>query len=138
MSLRQNLSSLFALILPALLLTIALPAVTAEAGSNLPDYEPDANDSRDQVPNEYKWSLDQLFSSPEAWEAEIVKLREDIPGLARASVTAEAERWVTVPEDATLNEREATWFALSEALMNDLDVELERALYQYMAAHILN
>ena len=95
-----------------------------------------------ETPLDTKSGIEGLFTvdQSERYEGHLVVQvhLEDIPGLARASVTAEAERWVTVPEDATLNEREATWFALSEALMNDLDVELERALFQNMAAHILN
>ena len=95
-----------------------------------------------ETPLNTKSGIEGLFTvdQSERYEAHLaVQVHlEDIPGLARASVSAVAERWVTVPEDATLNEREATWFALSEALMNDLDVELERVLYQYMATHILN
>ncbi len=93
-------------------------------------------------PLDTKSGIEGLFTvdQSERYEAHLaVQVRlEGIPGLAHASVAVEAERWVTVPEDATLNEREATWFALSEALMNDLDVELEKALFQYMAAQILN
>ena len=39
---------------------------------------------------------------------------------------------------SSLHEREKVWFKLSEAVMNDLDAELEKSLYQYMAAHIVN
>ena len=95
-----------------------------------------------EKPLDTKSGIEGLFTvdQSERYEAHLaVQVHlEDIPGLARASVTAEAERWVTVPEDATLNEREATLFVLSKALMNDLDVELEKALLQNMAAHILN
>ena len=95
-----------------------------------------------ETPLDTKSGIEGLFTvdQSERYEGHLtVQVRlEGITGLARASVAAEAERWVTVPEDATLNEREATWFALSKALMNDLDVELEKALFQYMAAHILN
>jgi hypothetical protein len=66
-----------------------------------------------------------------------VRLLDD-RGMTRAAVEAEVERSVTVPEDATLREREEAWFRLTEALMQDYDAELEGALYQYMAAHILN
>ena len=95
-----------------------------------------------ETPLDTKSGIEGLFTvdQSERYEAHLaVQVHlEDIPGLARASVSAVAERWVTVPEDATLNEREATLFAMSKALMNDLDVELERALFQNMAAHILN
>ena len=59
MSLRRFARSLL-LIAPALLL-----ASVAAAG--LPDYAPDANHTRDQVPDAYKWDLGQLFASEQAW-----------------------------------------------------------------------
>jgi hypothetical protein len=37
-----------------------------------------------------------------------------------------------------LREREAAWQGLTEALMADFDAEMEKALYQYMTADILN
>ena len=66
-----------------------------------------------------------------------VELFED-SGYSRAIVKAEAERSVTLPEDASVRERDQVWFKLSEMVMNDLDVELEKSIYQYMAAHIVN
>ncbi len=65
-----------------------------------------------------------------------VELLED-GGFSRSIVKAEAERSVTMPEDATLHERDQVWFKLSEMVMNDLDAELEKSLYQHMAAHIV-
>lgn len=48
----------------------------------------------------------------------------------RRSAVAEAiaTRSTTVPEDATLAEREATWFRLTEQLMADFDAEMERQI----------
>lgn len=69
--------------------------------------------------------------------AVVVELVED-SGFTRSIVKAEAERSVTVPEDASLYEREQVWFKLAETVMNDLESELEKSLYQYMAAHIVN
>jgi hypothetical protein len=66
-----------------------------------------------------------------------VELVED-GGFSRSIVKAEAERSVTIPEDASLRDREQVWFKLSEMVMNDLDAELEKSLYQHMAAHIVN
>ena len=66
-----------------------------------------------------------------------VELVED-DGFSRSIVKAEAERSVTMPEDASLHDREQVWFKLSEMVMNDLDAELEKSLYQHMAAHIVN
>ena len=63
------------------LIVLALPAPAARAGS-LPEYTPNANDSRDQVPDAYKWSLVQLFADDAAWEAEMAKLEQEIPNLS--------------------------------------------------------
>ncbi|MCW5752624.1 MAG: hypothetical protein KIT81_15925 [Alphaproteobacteria bacterium] len=48
-----------------------------------------------------------------------------------ASATAQRSR--TVAENLTLNEREQLQFELVEALMKDLDAELERNIRQYMS-----
>jgi hypothetical protein len=41
-----------------------------------------------------------------------------------------------VPENATLHERETTWYQLTEKLMNDLNAQLEdtlnRVLFRYL------
>jgi hypothetical protein len=66
-----------------------------------------------------------------------VELVED-DGFSRSIVKAEAERSITIPEDASVHDREQIWFKLSEMVMNDLDAELEKSLYQHMAAHIVN
>ena len=66
-----------------------------------------------------------------------VELLED-GGFSRSIVKVEAERSITMSEDASLHERERVWFKLSEMVMNDLDGELEKSLYQHMAAHIVN
>ncbi len=68
----------------------------------------------------------------------VVQVRiEDGRGLTRARVEVTAERSITVPEDATLHEREAAWFRLTESLLRDFDAEMERRLRQVMAADIL-
>jgi len=77
-------------------------------------------------------------SQSERYDARLaveVALVED-SGFTRTVVKAEAEHSVTVPEDASLHEREKIWFKLGETLMNDLGGELERSLHQYMAAYI--
>jgi oligoendopeptidase F len=62
-------------------LIIGLLALSVHAG-DYPQYEPDANASRDQVPDVYKWDLTPLFASDAAWEQEIAALAKEIPGLA--------------------------------------------------------
>jgi hypothetical protein len=44
------------------------------------------------------------------------------------TATVQAERSITVPEDATLNERERTWHELTQKLMADLDAQLEQTV----------
>ena len=64
-----------------------------------------------------------------------VSLVED-SGFTRTVVKAEAEHSVTVPEDASLHDREKIWFKLSQTLMDDLGAELEKSFHKYMAADI--
>jgi hypothetical protein len=87
-------------------------------------------------------SLSDMFtvSQSERYDAHLavqVALVED-GGFTRSLVKAEAERSVTVPEDASLHERESIWFKLGETVMNDLSSELEKSLHQYMADDIVN
>lgn len=87
-------------------------------------------------------SLEDFFSvsQSERYDARLavqVALVED-GGFTRSLVKAEAERSVTVPEDASLREREGIWFKLGEAVMNDLGGELEKSLRQHMGPYIAN
>jgi len=60
------------------LVCLALPVLAAD----LPDYAPDANSSREDVPDSYKWNLDPMFTGPESWEEELDLLRVEIGGLS--------------------------------------------------------
>lgn len=60
----------------------------------------------------------------------------DISGRRVASAEADARRSRTVPEDITLVEREKVWFALTEALTNDLNAEMERAITQFLGDYL--
>jgi len=59
------------------LITLALPVLAA----GLPDYTPDANHTRSQVPDAYKWDLGKLFASTADWEAALVSVDAEIPDL---------------------------------------------------------
>ena len=59
----------------AALVALALPALAG----GLPDYTPDANHTRDQVPDVYKWDLGKLFASPADWEAALAAIDAEIP-----------------------------------------------------------
>jgi oligoendopeptidase F len=71
-------SSLRLILIP---LTLVLLLGTAGA-AELPDYTPDANALRSDVPDAFKWSLIQLYASPESWEEELITLRVELAGLA--------------------------------------------------------
>lgn len=51
--------------------------------------------------------------------------------------TAVAERSRTVPEDATLNERERVWFEITDALMKDFNAEMERNVREHLGRFLL-
>lgn len=52
-------------------------------------------------------------------------------------VSAEATRSRTVSENISLNERDRIWFEISEALINDLNVELEKAINQFFQPFLM-
>lgn len=56
----------------------------------------------------------------------------DGAGRTMASVSSRAERRRTVPEDITLLGREKVWFELTEAMMNDLNISLERQIREHL------
>jgi hypothetical protein len=67
------------------LFVFSAPAQSGQSSTEaakLPAYEPDANHSRDQVPDVYKWSLEPLYASVADWDAERERLGEEIPKLA--------------------------------------------------------
>lgn len=49
-------------------------------------------------------------------------------GFVAGNATATARRSVTLPEDASLNDREGTWYQLTKRLMDDMDRQLEDVL----------
>jgi oligoendopeptidase F len=65
----------------AALLGLLFLVLAAQAGE-LPPYTPDANDSRDQVPDVYKWDLSPLFASDAAWKKALEQLTGEIPKLS--------------------------------------------------------
>ena len=68
-----------------------------------------------------------------------VKIRIEIInslGETEGRVEAVAQRTRSVPEGITLVEREQIWFELTEQVMRELDVELERTIRQYLGNYI--
>jgi oligoendopeptidase F len=58
-----------------------LNAAAAAFAADLPPYKPDANATRAQVPDVYKWDLKVLFADDQAWSAELAKVRAQLPDL---------------------------------------------------------
>ena len=56
-----------------------------------------------------------------------VQVVED-DGFVAGNATATVRRSVTLPEDASLNDREGTWYQLTKALTDDMDRQLEEVL----------
>ena len=52
-------------------------------------------------------------------------------GRQLASVQSKANRSRTVPENITVTDREEVWFRMAEAMMNDLNLSLERQLLKH-------
>jgi hypothetical protein len=75
----------------------------------------------------------ERYDATLAVEVEII----DNTGRKEARATARVRRSITVAEDATLHEREATWYGLTQKLMNDLNKQLEdtlrRVFFRYMS-----
>jgi hypothetical protein len=57
----------------------------------------------------------------------------DDSGSQKGFASAKVSRSVTVREDASVNDREQAWFNLTEALMKDINGELEKNISQYLA-----
>ncbi len=53
-------------------------------------------------------------------------------GIILAHTSAKVWRHITVPEDASINDREIAWFTLVEGLMQDFDTRMEEGVRQYM------
>jgi hypothetical protein len=56
--------------------------------------------------------------------------------LARAR--AQSMRSITVPENATLHEREKVWFTLIEDILRDLDAQLERTIRESLHTFVVS
>ena len=73
----------------------------------------------------------------ERYEATLVVEIEivDDGGRTEARAMARVVRSITVAENATMHERETTWYGLTQKLMNDMNVQLEdtlqRVFYRY-------
>jgi hypothetical protein len=55
-------------------------------------------------------------------------------GKVLAYVASDSKQSRSVPEDITLADRERTWFRMTEAMMNDLNLSLERQINKHFKA----
>ena len=60
----------------------------------------------------------------------------DERGFRKGFCSARASRTRTMPEDATLNERDKAWFELTEAVMQDFNAEIEKNVRQYLGGFL--
>jgi hypothetical protein len=61
----------------------------------------------------------------------------DDRGFRRAFASARVSRSRTVPENASVNEREKVWFELIEALMRDFDAEMEQNIRAHVGGFVM-
>jgi hypothetical protein len=63
----------------------------------------------------------------------VVEARLEISGSqGQGKATATATRFSTIREDATIHQRERLWFDLTEALVRDFDVAMEKNMRRYL------
>lgn len=80
------------------------------------------------------------FTTDQAWRydgyVEMAIEAVDLSGQRRATATASARQSQTVPEDASLDEREAVWFGLVEKLMRRFDGAFEGQIRKNLAGFV--
>ena len=67
--------------------------------------------------------------------AELQILSED--GRIEGSVTVEVEHSRTVPENSTLNQRRRAWHAMTRALLDEMDRQLDKTIKEALYAYLL-
>ena len=74
----------------------------------------------------------------ERYDADLAVLLEirSNAGQPLGQVTAELRKSRTVPEDASLNERESIWFSITDDLAKLLNTEMERTMPQFLGRWI--
>ena len=80
------------------------------------------------------FTVDQSERYDAVLEVSIRIIRED--GSEAAMVTSRAARSRTVAEDITPYAREKIWFAMTEAMMNDLNTQLERQIRTHFTSYL--
>lgn len=66
-----------------------------------------------------------------------LEIREERGNFRAGTASAWASRSRTVPEGITINDREKVWFDLLEAMMNDLNAEMDRQIRANLAQFVV-
>jgi hypothetical protein len=80
------------------------------------------------------FTVDQSERYDAVLEIKIQVIREN--GSEAAMVSSRAERSRTVAEDISPYAREKLWFGMTEAMMNDLNTDLERQIRTYFTGYL--
>lgn len=92
-----------------------------------------------EVPLEKTGGITGLFKTDqsERYDAVLeVELEVQNARGGRGFVQTRAMRGITVPEDATLNERERVYFEVTEKLLKDFDAEMEKNIGQFLGRFV--
>ncbi|WP_042440245.1 hypothetical protein [Rhodospirillum rubrum] len=65
-----------------------------------------------------------------------VELIDPSTGITLAQASAKVWRHVTVPENASVNDRDSAWFSLIEQLMGDFNNQMESSIRSYMVNYL--
>ena len=85
-------------------------------------------------------SLSDYFTTEQAERYTLkmaVRLSVEHPG-GTASIRVTGQRATTVPEGASVFDRERVWYEMTEKLMADMDAELETTLRQELGRYVLS
>jgi hypothetical protein len=89
-----------------------------------------------QTPGLSGWFTKDQSERYDADLAVLLEIRSNA-GERLGQVSAELRKSRSVPEDASLNERESIWFAITDDLMKLLNAEMERTMPQYLGRWML-
>jgi len=86
-----------------------------------------------------KSGLFGLFKAEQAFRYDAVlavRISVTVDGTERAFATAKVEHSRTVPEDATLEERDAVWLEMAQSLGESLNRKLEAGIREFLASYV--
>jgi len=92
----------------------------------------------DAIPTET--TIDTIFTRQQAskYVGHAVVTIEVRKGDSYAMASAEASRWVSMPEDPTTDERKGAYFTMLNGLMKDLGQNFESSMHEHMGGLIMS